>query len=167
MGSTIHASDPPWKIHKMLKTYNLSLNFRLSIAWMVRPLNGALLSTFTGLLLWDIMASNLLHNPFTGSRKQSAISHQPPPPSTWKRVKNENKKKIFLKNIEIRRFFIASVGALCLEYRFYAIFCFKAATLALETKKMAKSDIFERARRTRQYKAHSPWFWLSFLNGLS
>ena len=79
-----------------------------------------------------------------------------PPLNLKKSKKRKYKKKIFLKNIEIRRFFIASVGALCLEYRFYAIFCFKAATLALETKKMAKSDIFERAIGTRQYKAHSP-----------
>ena len=39
------------------------------------------------------------------------------------------KKKIFLKNIEKSHFCIASEGALCLEYRFYAIFCFKGATL--------------------------------------
>ena len=44
----------------MLKTYNLSLNIRLSIAWMVRPLNGALLSTFTGLLLKSVLISIVL-----------------------------------------------------------------------------------------------------------
>ena len=130
--STNQAIYPPWHIHETDIIYNLSLNIHTSIAWFVWAITRRLLRTCTDFFLWYILTRSLAQNTFTSSLILSEIAYQPP--SLPEKAKKSSENDIFfIKNLKMSYNSTASKRAFCLEYQFGTIFCFKGASLAIES----------------------------------
>ena len=131
--STNQAIYPPWHIHETDIIYNLSLNIHPSIAWFVWAITRRLLRTCTDFFLWYILTRSLAQNTFTSSLILSEIAYHPPNPYLKKLKKSSENDIFFIKNLKMSYNSTASKRAFCLEYQFGTIFCFKGASLAIES----------------------------------
>ena len=130
---------PPWHIHETDIIYNLSLNIHPSIAWFVLTRFNLVcynspIATYMHWLFSMIYSDKKLGSEHFYKQSDTFRNCLPPPPSLPEKAKKSSENDIFfIKNRKMSYNSTASKRAFCLEYQFGTIFCFKGASLAIES----------------------------------